>query len=79
MEIRCPGQDSRYLKPEDVRDHPCPGCGAPVEFFKTDRSRKCPACGVRFRNPGIDLGCAKWCRYAKECIDYASDDDAGDS
>ena len=72
---RCPGQDPRYLKPSDVYEVPCPSCGARVEFFRDDRSRRCPACGTRFRNPHRDVGCAKWCPYAKECIDH---DDAPD-
>ena len=70
MVERCPGQDMRFLKPDDVYDVECPSCGGRVEFFKDDRSRKCPACGTRFRNPKIDLGCAEWCPYASECIDY---------
>lgn len=53
---------------------PCPRCGAEVELFKDDRSRKCPRCGTRFRNPHIDLGCAKWCPFAAECIDYRGDE-----
>jgi hypothetical protein len=71
IKIKCPGQDARSFDPEGVRDHPCPQCGAQVEFFPNDRSRKCDACGARFRNPSLDLGCAKWCRYAKECLDFA--------
>ena len=76
MDPKCPGQDSRYLRPEDVYEVPCPSCGAAVEFFKVDRSRKCTACGTRFRNPRLDLGCAAWCRYAKECIDFMGGDAA---
>ena len=72
---RCPGQDLRYLKPDDVYEAACPACGGKVEFFKDDRSRKCPSCGARFRNPRIDLGCAKWCPYASECLDYVPQDE----
>lgn len=70
MVERCPGQDLRYFRPEDVREVRCPACGRSVEFFKDDRSRKCPSCGARFKNPSLDIGCAKWCPYAKECLDY---------
>jgi hypothetical protein len=70
MEIRCPGQDLRYVDPEDVRECPCPGCGRRVEFFRDDVSRKCPYCGVRFKNPGLDRRCASWCAHAKECVDF---------
>jgi hypothetical protein len=71
---RCPGQDLRYLKPEDVRDERCPRCGGAVEFFKDDRSQKCRTCGTRFRNPRLDMGCAKWCPHAEECIDFDPDE-----
>ena len=68
--MKCPGQDTRYWKPGDVFEVVCPSCGRPAEFFKDDPSRKCPACGARFRNPRMDLGCAEWCPYASECIDF---------
>jgi hypothetical protein len=75
---RCPGQDPRYLKPEDVYEVACPSCGAKVEFFKDDWSQKCGKCGTRFRNPKHDEGCAKWCPYSDECIDRVESDDAVD-
>jgi DNA-directed RNA polymerase subunit RPC12/RpoP len=70
MKPKCPGQDLRYWKLDAIYTVPCPVCGQPVEFFKDDRSRKCPHCRKRFKNPRLDLSCAKWCVYAKECIDY---------
>ena len=75
MAAKCPGQDTRYWKPDDVREVACPRCGGKVEFFKDDRSRKCPHCGARFRNPCIDLGCAEWCPYAAECVDFLRGDE----
>jgi len=74
MKPQCPGQDSRFWKPEDVHMTPCPHCGENVEFFKDDRSRKCPGCNTRFKNPYLDLGCAKWCPFASECIDFEDKD-----
>lgn len=71
IRIRCPGQDARSFDPEGVREYACPRCGRLVEFFPDDRSRKCPGCGARLRNPSLDLGCAEWCRYASECVDFA--------
>ena len=71
MVERCPGQDARFLKPDDVRDEVCPACGAAVEFFKNDRSRKCPDCGTRFRNPRLDWGCAYGCPSAGVWVDCA--------
>ena len=78
MVEKCPGQDSRYWKKEQAYEVPCPVCGKPVEFFRDDMSRKCGGCGVRFRNPKIDLGCLKWCQYASECISRVEEfDDKG--
>ena len=65
---RCPGQDMRYLKPEDVYNVRCPRCKAEVEFFKDEPVQRCPACRREVRNPKIDLGCAKWCAYAEQCL-----------
>ena len=75
MSQKCPGQDSRFWRPGDIYTIVCPYCGAGVEFFKDDRSRRCTSCGVRFKNPRLDLGCAKWCAYARECVDYRGDED----
>ena len=76
---KCPGQDPRPLKPGDVHDVNCPTCGKSVEPFKDDMSRKCPSCGTRFGNPNRDMGCAKWCKFASECIDFINASEAADS
>ena len=65
---RCPGQDTRYWKPEDIFDIRCPQCGKKMEFFKDEPFLKCPSCRTKVRNPKIDLGCAEWCKYAEECL-----------
>jgi hypothetical protein len=65
--FRCPGQDQRFWKPEDIFEAKCPGCGQPVEFFKDEPKLKCRHCGCMVVNPKIDLGCAQWCQYAKQC------------
>ncbi len=70
MNPKCPGQDMRFLKAEDIREERCPACGGIVEFFKDDRSRKCARCGIRFKNPRLDIGCAAWCPHAAECVEY---------
>jgi predicted RNA-binding Zn-ribbon protein involved in translation (DUF1610 family) len=67
--VSCPGQDTRYWKPEDIFEHPCVSCGNPVEFFKNDLRRQCPNCGASTINPRNDLACAQWCKHAKECLD----------
>ncbi len=66
--VRCPGQDTRYWTPEDIFDIKCPFCNKEIEFFKDEPFRICPECEAEVRNPKIDLGCAKWCKYAKECL-----------
>ena len=65
--LRCPGQDSRFWRPEDIFEVPCPACEAPVEFFKTDNVRKCENCGHQAPNPKLDVGCAEWCPQADKC------------
>lgn len=66
---KCPGQDTMFWKPEDIFDVECSKCGLFIEFFKDEVSRKCK-CGNRVMNPQLNLGCAKWCEHAKECLGY---------
>jgi len=66
--FRCPGQDQRFWKPEDIFEVQCPGCGKTVEFFKDEPKLKCRSCGQAVVNPKIDLGCAEWCQYAGQCM-----------
>jgi len=66
--MKCPGQDSRYWKPGAIFEAKCPECGNAVEFFKDDTTRRCKKCGHRFLNPGMDFGCASYCKYAEQCI-----------
>ncbi|MCG3181906.1 MAG: hypothetical protein BIFFINMI_04346 [Phycisphaerae bacterium] len=79
---RCPGQNLRFWKPEDIFEVACPACGRAIEFFKDDAFRPC-TCGVRVRNPRKDMGCAEWCKSANECLDVkaadagTADDDDG--
>lgn len=68
--IKCPGQDTRYWKPDDVYELECAKCGRLVEFFKTDPWRDCPGCGSRIANPKVTLGCAQWCDHAVACLGY---------
>ncbi|MHC4432232.1 MAG: HD domain-containing protein [Planctomycetota bacterium] len=66
--VRCPGQDQRFWKPEDIFEVQCSGCGRAVEFFKDEPKLKCPGCRQIVVNPKIDLGCAEWCQYAEQCL-----------
>jgi Zn ribbon nucleic-acid-binding protein len=67
-QIKCPGQDTRFWKPDDIFTVECPKCGAEIEFFKDDTRRRCAWCGHLFYNPKIELGCAEWCQFADKCV-----------
>ena len=66
----CPGQDTRFWKPEDIFELDCGACGHTIEFFKDDVYRRCSDCGKRVENPKFNLGCARWCEHAKDCLGY---------
>jgi hypothetical protein len=65
---QCPGQDKRFWKPGDVFEAPCPHCGKSIEFWKDDQRRRCRSCGRMAANPKFDMGCAKWCKFAAQCL-----------
>ena len=72
--MKCPGQDTRYWKPGAIFESPCSQCGAGVEFFQDDTTRKCSQCGHKNVNPHVDFGCATYCPYAEQCLsDLPSD------
>jgi HD superfamily phosphodiesterase len=66
--MKCPGQDSRYWKPDAIFDATCPVCDHPVEFFKDESTRRCKNCGHRMVNPQMDFGCAAYCKFAEQCL-----------
>lgn len=66
--VKCPGQDQRFWKPEDIFEVKCNSCGHIIEFFKDEPKLKCRKCGQVVANPKIDLGCAEWCRYSEQCL-----------
>jgi len=66
--MKCPGQDSRSWGPEAIFEAKCPSCGASIEFFKDESSRKCRKCGHKAMNPKMDFGCATYCRFAEQCL-----------
>ena len=73
---RCPGQDRRFWKPKDIFEVRCPYCEKEIEFWKDEPFRYCAGCGKRVNNPRIDLGCAKWCKFAQECLGAVTDETA---
>ena len=68
QETRCPGQDMRKWKPEDICYIPCPFCEKEIEFWKDEPFRVCLNCKKEIQNPRMDLGCAEWCGNAKDCL-----------
>ena len=66
--VRCPGQDQRFWKPEDIFEVRCPSCKREIEFWKDEPYRECKKCKKIIRNPRLDLGCAEWCKFSKECL-----------
>jgi Zn ribbon nucleic-acid-binding protein len=75
MVSKCPGQDTQFWGPGDIYTVECPKCGSSVEFFKDDIRRRCRKCGYLFLNPKLDLGCARWCQYAEQCVGAMSKDE----
>ena len=71
--MKCPGQDQRYWKPEDIFEENCPKCGNTIEFWKDEPRLKCSVCKKEVLNPKIDLGCAEWCQYAEQCLGVVLD------
>lgn len=65
--MKCPGQDQRFWKPEDIFEQNCPNCGTVIEFWKDEPKVKCPGCKAEVPNPKICLGCADWCPAAEQC------------
>ena len=73
---RCPGQDTRFWKPEDIFTLACQFCGNEIEFFKDEPFLNCRKCGKEVRNPRINLDCAKWCKSADQCLGRSSGNDS---
>jgi hypothetical protein len=71
---RCPGQDQRYWTADDIFDVCCPYCDHEIEFWKDEPFRLCRACMKEVRNPRIDLGCAKWCKFSEQCLGSSADE-----
>ncbi len=69
---RCPGQDMRFWKPEDIFTLKCPHCGNEMEFWKDEPFLLCRKCRNEIKNPRIDLGCSKWCKFADQCLGRAA-------
>ena len=66
--MKCPGQDTQFWNCDAIFETQCPECGAPLEFFKDDATRRCGQCKKKIVNPKMDFGCASYCQFAQECL-----------
>ncbi len=66
--VRCPGQDQRYWKADDIFTMRCPHCKYEIEFWKDEPFRICKGCEKEVKNPKMDMGCAEWCKNADLCL-----------
>lgn len=64
MIFKCPGQDTRKIKAEDI---PCPVCGYEAEIFSDETKVRCSRCKNYICRKNIP-NCALWCKFAQECI-----------
>ncbi len=60
----CPGSANHRTPTLSIRN--CPECGSEVEIFSNDIKVTCDNCGFVVHNNIVS--CAKWCKYAKECL-----------
>jgi predicted Zn-ribbon and HTH transcriptional regulator len=64
MIFKCPGQDDRSLKVENIV---CSQCGYRLEIFSDEIKIHCPKCKnlvCRVRLPS----CVDWCKAARQCL-----------
>jgi hypothetical protein len=64
----------RYWTAKDIFDVSCPYCDNSIEFWKDEPFRLCRVCQKEVRNPRIDLGCAKWCKFGSQCLGRSADE-----
>lgn len=65
MISKCPGQDKRNIKVENLI---CPACGHELEIFSDEIKVKCLKCR-KFASRARLPSCVDWCKSAKACID----------
>ena len=64
MLSKCPGQDSRNIRPENIA---CPQCGYAVEIFTDEVKVRCPKCAHIISRQKLP-SCVDWCMHARECV-----------
>lgn len=63
MMQKCPGQDKRNVKQENIS---CNFCGYDIEIFSDELKVRCPRCKNLICRK-ILSSCVEWCRSAKDC------------
>ncbi len=61
---RCPGQDSRKVKAENII---CPDCGSLAEIFTDEIKVTCPGCKHSIARSKLP-SCLDWCKAAGACL-----------
>ncbi|UCH89533.1 MAG: hypothetical protein JSV49_02485 [Thermoplasmata archaeon] len=61
----CPG--SKQIKEPVPEFYDCPICGADVEIWTHEMSRKCDKCGNLVTKDELPV-CIEWCEYAADCV-----------
>lgn len=64
MFYKCPGQDFRKTKAENIT---CSNCAYITEIFSDEIKVTCPRCDNLICKERLP-SCVDWCRSAKECI-----------
>jgi len=64
MILRCPGQDDRNIKAQNVK---CPDCGFLLEIFSDETKIRCPECKNLVSKERLP-SCIDWCKFARDCI-----------
>jgi DNA-directed RNA polymerase subunit RPC12/RpoP len=66
MDQKCPG--SILVKEPIPEIFKCLNCGADVEIWTNELTRKCSSCGESVSKELTNMACVQWCKQAKECI-----------
>ena len=66
IDLKCPG--SKNIRDPIPEIFICPKCGAEVEIWTHEHTRRCSSCGKSVVREMDTAWCIQWCQYARECI-----------
>ena len=67
--FQCPG--AARIREPIPEFFECPQCGAEVEIWTHENSRKCDECGYEVFKEHVP-SCIEWCKYAVQCVGEAA-------